>query len=761
MKNLKLILVAFLLIVGFLNSSFGQGTPIPQDGYVIRSFSTNNNINVINRAFDADTVTFWALGANNPFPAFVEIDLGMDYDVNGFSFLPRPDASNRPGGYEVYLSDDGMDWGTAEVAADFPWTSETDATRKDFFFGAITARYVRIVYTYSLAGNNNIHTNDLFIYESDTPATGQANQAISLSIPNKSTVDDPFTISGTATSGLPLTYSIVSGPATISGNTITLTGDGGEVVVQANQAGDSDYYPSSRNQSFEVIDLTLFDPVITTRLSENNPVEMNDLKAYPIYMNTSIDQPDFLNVDSITLEIGGERYKASRGNGYFYYLWTPSTFGDHTVSMTSHGSNGNESTITRNVTVNNGAANQVVETIDNIDIIFGGTNSRWFYSTYSLPQHVGTYEKIDASLTFGCPNIPNACDDWDRLAYIDIMGPDGNWIQIIRYITPYGVACDHNIDLSDYASLLQGDVEFRVFIDTWGTGGWQVSLDLDFQAGTPAYDYSTIDEIWDQRYDLGNPANIQPVDTVAYSFPPNVEEAKLVISNTGHGWGPNNTNNAAEFFNATNFVFVNGDNTFSQNLWNICDPNPDNCTGQRGTWTFSRAGWCPGAIAPPSQWDLTPYIGSGIDLHYVFAPFYRDQCHPNNPLCVTGFTCDDCNDTFNPSYEVDGQVVSFSNTPLLFNGSVSSLVDKTIEYEFSTYPNPTQDNFRIHLENSVGPVKVLVYSINGLGVKTYYFDSKTELNNYLFDVSNLSSGSYFISIENKSGVGVSQLIISE
>jgi hypothetical protein len=58
-----------------------------------------------------------------------------------------------------------------------------------------------------------------------------------------------------------------------------------------------------------------------------------------------------------------------------------------------------------------------------------------------------------ANLTVGCPSIPNGCDDWDRLAYIDIKGPDGNWVQIIRYITPYGVACNHDIDLTDYASL--------------------------------------------------------------------------------------------------------------------------------------------------------------------------------------------------------------------------------------------------------------------------------------------------------------------
>jgi len=41
-------------------------------------------------------------------------------------------------------------------------------------------------------------------------------------------------VSATATSGLTPSYSILSGPATISGNTITITG-AGTVVVRASQ----------------------------------------------------------------------------------------------------------------------------------------------------------------------------------------------------------------------------------------------------------------------------------------------------------------------------------------------------------------------------------------------------------------------------------------------------------------------------------------------------------------------------------------------
>jgi probable HAF family extracellular repeat protein len=52
--------------------------------------------------------------------------------------------------------------------------------------------------------------------------------------------DPPFPVYAASTSGLPVSYSVVSGPATISGNTVTATGVG-TVTVQATQAGNSSY----------------------------------------------------------------------------------------------------------------------------------------------------------------------------------------------------------------------------------------------------------------------------------------------------------------------------------------------------------------------------------------------------------------------------------------------------------------------------------------------------------------------------------------
>ncbi len=75
------------------------------------------------------------------------------------------------------------------------------------------------------------------------------------SISNKNISDQPFTITAKASSGLPVTFSIVSGPATISGNKITLKGSGGQVMVAANQIGDATYCGApQKTQTFTVSD---------------------------------------------------------------------------------------------------------------------------------------------------------------------------------------------------------------------------------------------------------------------------------------------------------------------------------------------------------------------------------------------------------------------------------------------------------------------------------------------------------------------------
>ncbi len=71
-------------------------------------------------------------------------------------------------------------------------------------------------------------------------------------VPNHSYGDQPFMVPASSSSGLPVTLTVISGPATISGNVLTLTGTG-TVTLQASQPGNANYLPAaSVEQTFQV-----------------------------------------------------------------------------------------------------------------------------------------------------------------------------------------------------------------------------------------------------------------------------------------------------------------------------------------------------------------------------------------------------------------------------------------------------------------------------------------------------------------------------
>jgi len=83
---------------------------------------------------------------------------------------------------------------------------------------------------------------------------GKGNQTISFPPPpNYPYGDAPFEVAAFASSGLPVTLTVISGPAKISGSLLTLTGVG-TVTLQASQTGNANYLPAPIvQQQFQVV----------------------------------------------------------------------------------------------------------------------------------------------------------------------------------------------------------------------------------------------------------------------------------------------------------------------------------------------------------------------------------------------------------------------------------------------------------------------------------------------------------------------------
>ena len=758
MKNI--LLSVAVLTMALISKAQCDTVLISPSNYSVHSISSENGTNTGDKTFDSDNNSRWRTKGGTDHE--IVVDLGALEDVTAMSYKTRWSGSGKINTFELFATNISTQWGSGEQfgVGDYSKNNTSDT----IYFGAINGRYIKLKCT---STSGDIQLSELRFFKNTCPSAGKLNQPIRFTeIAKKETNSQPIQLVANANGPGTISYSIVSGPATVTGSILNLTKQAGKVVVRASVSGTTSRYENSTDIAFGVIDLATYNPTMSTRLTESFPIELADSNGvYMIYIDADIVEKDFLSIDKIEVEIEGEITKAREIiPGSYYLAWKPKSFKSYTLNMTTKASNGQTATLSKTIDVVEGGVSKTVTSLDTVVIEFQTANSRDYYGSHDLPQFVGTYDKVIAKLNVECPN--GNCDDWDRWAHFDIKAPGGNWIQIIRYMTPYNVGCNHEIDVTEYASLLQGEVDFHVFIDTWGTGGWKLTLDFEYVKGTPKYTYSTLTEVWDGAFDFGNIGNLEPVPQKEIFIPRNTEEISLVMSTSGHGWGQNNTGNAAEFYHAKHDLLVNGSKEYVQDLWNDCDPNPDNCLNQQGTWPYDRAGWCPGAIAPPNIVNLSAFKNSSsIELDYKFQSNYRDFCHPNNPNCISGSTCADCNAGYNPHYNVDVHAAFFGNEPMAYgvNNRIiefsTAIEESASEYNFTLFPNPNNGRFHIQIENFNSQVSGALYSVDGTQHKRYSFSSVEELEGFEFDISNLESGVYFLELTDNTSKGFKRIVL--
>lgn len=90
--------------------------------------------------------------------------------------------------------------------------------------------------------------------ETLTITIGAIGQILNFSVPpNQSTTSGPLVLPATTGSGLPVTYTVLSGPATVLGTTVTFTGTSGLVTIQVNQAGNATTQPATTTFTISVL----------------------------------------------------------------------------------------------------------------------------------------------------------------------------------------------------------------------------------------------------------------------------------------------------------------------------------------------------------------------------------------------------------------------------------------------------------------------------------------------------------------------------
>lgn len=747
-----------------------QVAPVPVSEYRVLAINSQSAADTVGKAFDGDTSTWWAVNTAiaRPLPAVLDLDLGKPYKVCGISYLCNPqNCEDKLSAYRVYVSNDTSDWGDAQAASRIYWPSSTDVAGKDLLFGAVEGRFVRVVYEDNAnTWNNAVQTAELRVLASDTAALGRKNQILDVpALPALVSAADTTPLQASASSGLDVEFRIVSGPAEIermdSVYCMVCQGEEGTAVVEAVQCGNGEFYPVSYVFPVEIQQPAAYGVQLYTPLVEDEPVVMPSDTLYYLLQARAEIGSEFAEITGVTFRVDGDTLDSGFDpeTGLAQARFYPGEYGRFNVIISAHASNGRDTSLSRFITVDSARESRTVRAFEHLLINYpdpGRTNG----GVYVFPQHVGSYRSIVAKLDVQCPEIEGDCDDWDRVAWVEIQTPDGQWREIIRYTTAYGVPCDHELDVTDFAAWLQGEVPMRMFVDTWGTGGYDVTLDFEFDKGMPQYLYTGITPLWNGNFMFGDPANLQPLDTLDVKLGDGIAALDLKVVTTGHGWGGNNTGNAAEFYQAEHHLYAN-EEVFEHVPWMQCIPNPDDCTGQRGTWYHNRAGWCPGAIAPGYHYNLTALAeDERLQMKFIFEEGYVDECHPNNPECVSGVTCTDCMDTYNPQYYIASYLVSYydkmyDSLPDVANERLASRE----ELHFTAYPNPATDRFFVQTYGETGRGTLQVIGLDGKVWHNYMFNSGVELNGMEFPVWDMPQGVYVVRIQTEHKNGIYKIVV--
>jgi gliding motility-associated-like protein len=173
-------------------------------------------------------------------------------------------------------------------AADFV-NSETEAVIDVDPDISTTATIASDAGTYPITLADGNDDNYTFLFTDATLEITQASQTITFTDPADKTYGDAdFNLVASSDSGLPVSFSIISGPATLSGSTVTITG-AGTVVVEATQAGDVNYTAATPVQhSFEVAKATATITFTQLLKNFNGSPKSADFTTTPEGLNTTV-----------------------------------------------------------------------------------------------------------------------------------------------------------------------------------------------------------------------------------------------------------------------------------------------------------------------------------------------------------------------------------------------------------------------------------------------------------------------------------------
>jgi len=221
-------------------------TELPRTGWV-PSASHTNGTNVALRAIDGDVGTYWTGGISQAAGQWFQVDMLAAQSINKIIVdTSGPTSSDWIRGCQVFVSNDGITWGSAVATAAGAAGAQYVINSLTITFATVSARYIRVVLTTSTG--NWWAIGNFRVFGGGTAPTPTITSITATATPNALSSGGASSLSasvvGTGAFNGAATWSITSGGGTLSSTsnpttyTAPTTTTNVSVVLKATSVGD-------------------------------------------------------------------------------------------------------------------------------------------------------------------------------------------------------------------------------------------------------------------------------------------------------------------------------------------------------------------------------------------------------------------------------------------------------------------------------------------------------------------------------------------
>jgi hypothetical protein len=341
-----------------------------------------------------------------------------------------------------------------------------------------------------------------------------------------------------------------------------------------------------------------------------------------------------------------------------------------------------------------------------------------FDTLVSFPDQSKTYRKIYMIFTVGkyvCPGTPTYCGDWDYTVQTFFMAKNApDTVELGRLITPYAHTGSYKFaatwthryifDVTDYYKIMHDTATIRIHYSGY-SGGFTGNVKFAFVEGTPERNVLGVHRLWKGNFNYGHGST--PINTAlslqSKTAPAGTISAELKMNITGHG---GDDNACAEFCPNKYTVNLNSSPLAVQDFWrNDCAANE--LYPQTGTWIWSRANWCPGAVVNTISHNLDGVTGgNNYNLGLSFPAYTSTTIQPN---------------TFAASYTIEAATIYYGSINKTLDASLEDIIaPNNAEYYWRENTNSLYPMIKVRNSGSASISSIkFKYNVSGVDTATY------------------------------------------